>query len=200
MKANTQLIHDYLKSFKGKAKTAQHIANALDLPFASTRTALYRLTYNQDVGIYRVGQGEFVYSDEPVGTKATIETRIIEWWEQHKGEEVSPLQVSKALGDLSRHDCSNRMARLTRTLTCCQRLRDGVYIWDEENTYEYKSQLDTVVDFIIEKGGKASLAEIEFELGIHKSSICRVLSSIQSQKERVKIKRVSYVVLEEDNR
>jgi len=200
MKPNTQEIHDYLKSFKGKAKTPQHIARALGLPFPSTRTALYRLTYNPDISIYRTGQGQFVYSDEPVGTKATVETRILDWWEQHQKEEVTPLQVAKALGDLSRHDCSNRMARLTKTLSCCQRIRDGVYIWDEDKQYEYKSQLDTVVDFIISKGGKASLAEMEFELGIHKSSICRVLSSIQSQKERVKIKRVSYVVLEEDNR
>lgn len=200
MKPNTQEIHDYLKSCKGKAKTPQHIAKVLGLPFPSTRTALYRLTYNPNVNIYRVGQGEFTYSDVPVGTKATVEARILEWWEQHKGEKVTPLQASKEIGDLSRQDCSNRMSAIARTIGCCYRIADGTYIWDEENTHEYKSQLDTVVDFLIEKGGKATLAEMEFELGIHKSSICRVLSNVQSQKGRAKIKRVSYVVLEEDNR
>lgn len=193
-------IYDFLKTRKGKPTSPQSVARAVGEELVRTRNRIYRLCYREDVPIYRAENNMFVYSDEPVGTKATSQVRILEWWEQHKMEEVTPKQVSEALGDISRSDCSNHMSRLIKMLDCCHRLVDGVYIWDEENKHEYKSQADTVCDFIISKGGKASLTQMELELGICKPQLCRILKNLQRSVSRVKIKRESYIELLEDHR
>ena len=193
-------IYDFMKTFAGQAVSPQKVARAVGEELERTRNRMYRMCYRNDIPIYRTASNEFMYSDTPVGTKLPAQVRILEWWEQHKMEEITPLQVSKALGDISRTDCSNHMSRLITYVDCVHRLRDGVYIWDEEGKYEYKSQVDIVADFIISKGGKASLSEMEMELGICKPSLCRAIKSMQRKVSRVKVKRESFIVLLEDNR
>lgn len=192
-------IFDYLR-IVGEPASPQAVARAVGEELAVTRNRLYRLCYRTDVPVYRNDNSLFLYSEEPVTAKKPAWTRILEWWEEHKLEEITPQIVAESLGDISSIDCSNHMSSLVKTLDCCQRIRNGVYIWDEENDHEYKTQQDIVVDFIIEKGGTASLSQMELELGICKPSLCRIIDKLQTSASRVKVKRESYITLLEDYR
>lgn len=192
-------ILDYLR-IVGEPVSPQAVARAVGEELLTTRNRLYRLCYREDVPVYRSDSNTFMYSEQPVSAKAPAWQRIMEWWEERKLQEITPQMVAESLGDISSIDCSNHLSSLVQTLDCCQRIRNGVYIWDEENDHEYKTQQDIVVDFIIENGGTASLSQMELELGICKPSLCRIIDKLQSKASRVKVKRESFITLLEDNR
>ena len=199
MKSTTQRVFDYLEAHPDVAFSAQELADAVGTTVRTVRGIVPHLVADNRYSVYRIATNQYMYSDTHQVNCQPLETRVLEWWENHQKEEVTPYQVAQILGD-DRHNCSNCMSRLEKALSCIHRVRRGVYVWDADNEYTYQSTLDRVIDYIISKGGAASLSQMEEDLGMCKPVLCRVLSSIQSQSDRVKIRRVRYIELVKDNR
>ena len=198
MTSLTTKLCDYLELNTGKTFTAQQLAKHFEASILTIRSILTRTTTDDRYQVYRVGKNCYSHSRTHVDVPLSLNGRILEWWENHKGEEVTPFQVSNEL-KVCRHGVANQMKYLSEDLSCIHRIRRGVYIWDEEQDHEFQSQVDIIIDYIKEHGGRVTQAQMERDLGISHGSLCVALSKVQSH-DKVKIRRVRYVELVRDNR
>ncbi|MFG1559534.1 hypothetical protein ABMA68_16305 [Halobacteriovorax sp. FRX-2] len=194
-----QRVHDYMVAREDERVDVHDIAKATGLKLNTVRTCVYQLTVDNRFDVYHIAKNVYMYSLERQVTKKATRSHLITWWEKRKEMEITTGQVAKAL-NISNHFASRLLSELVDTLSCCYRVRFGVYIWDEECKHTYKSQADIVLDYLKEHNNAASMSQMERDLGITLPALCRLVKSIQAQPKLAKISKTTYVELLEDNR